>query len=383
MKKQIILYGAGLTAQSLMNNIVSQYKPVCFVDSDTSRYDTTWCGLPVMALDDALNMWPDADILVTVFFQNSFAIIDVLAEKGIPGERIINVQAPLEYRWGCFYLERYVAFWGDGIALCCGLAGSKKLLIRGNYWGELSGKELHDHIANARAEAIRNMQSPNTRPEVCSDCGLLRQGYMSRSGKISNINLSIEAPCNFHCEYRCKDGAIYNGAELDNGSKLHSAIEYIKYLDSAKITDELTTFWFAVGEPSINPLLGETLDAIGMRHVTIASNGSVYSERIARQLRANSCTLRVSIDAGNAETFAKVRGVKSETFDIVLANIRRYAETAIWNFSICFYPAKTPMTQISTPLRRSPRMWTLLSQFVMISTRHIHQRLRIVWSIWL
>jgi molybdenum cofactor biosynthesis enzyme MoaA len=325
VKKQIILYGAGKTARSLMPALSAKYQPVCFADSDKRKHGTSWCGLPVLSLGEAIEMFPAADFFVATFFQSQAAIIDMLAEKGIPGERIANVASPLEYRWGCLYLERYFSIWVDGISICCGVSASDKLFACTDYWGGLEPSEIYSRVLSERGRLIADMQNADTRPAVCVGCPLLRQGYWSRSDKVLSIALNIESHCNFRCKYCCKDGKLYHGSELDDGAKLRAAMALISYLDSSGRCDEFTQFWIATGEPVISPHFDGLLDIVGYRHITVASNASIFSSRLAAKLQENLCTLRVSIDAGNAATFAAIRGTSAAMFDRVKNNVRQYA----------------------------------------------------------
>jgi wyosine [tRNA(Phe)-imidazoG37] synthetase (radical SAM superfamily) len=80
----------------------------------------------------------------------------------------------------------------------------------------------------------------------------------------------------------------------------------------------------SLGEHTIAKNHEEILRHLGKYPLIIFSNAYVWSEPTAEALAGGNAWLRVSVDAGTRETFAKIKGV--DGFDRVCDNLEKYAK---------------------------------------------------------
>ena len=92
--KQLVFYGAGLFAQSNIGEFVNMgYEPVCFADADTNKHFGTVStqdgkGFVILPLSEAINRYPDYELIVTVIKSSYAKVRDELIESGIEPDRI-------------------------------------------------------------------------------------------------------------------------------------------------------------------------------------------------------------------------------------------------------------------------------------------------------
>ncbi|EHL04608.1 radical SAM domain protein [Desulfitobacterium hafniense DP7] len=323
MKKNVIIYGAGFVAEKMFLRICEKYSPLCFVDRDPQKQGTEFFGLPVMPLEGALTLYPDAEILLSVSHFVKYDIINQLLGSGIPVERIIGVYGPIERRWGCAYLEQYVGFWRNEMRHCCSLANTYHLPFKTSY-GKTSD-ESYDNYTNNNKRLIERLQEKEFREKYCGTCRLLKYGYWARHDTFDKINISIESPCNFNCVYCGENDGEYGGCELDDGTFMRLALQFLKYCKETGRINDFADVWLAPGEPALHSMIEEVVDIVKDYRCTIATNASVYSEPIADMLKRGISQIRVSIDAGTPETYAVIRGVRPNMFGKVWENLRKYS----------------------------------------------------------
>lgn len=82
------------------------------------------------------------------------------------------------------------------------------------------------------------------------------------------------------------------------------------------------------GEPTVHPQFGEVTEVLDDFDIELGvnTNGLLLDHGKCYRL-PNAKWVRVSVDAGTAETYGKTRRVNPKQFDRVLSNIRRFAET--------------------------------------------------------
>lgn len=81
------------------------------------------------------------------------------------------------------------------------------------------------------------------------------------------------------------------------------------------------------GEPLLYPYIEETMEAILEAGIdlSIITNGSLLSGKKA-QLLSQAKWVRISLESGCAETYARIRGVKEDSFIALCENIRNFAK---------------------------------------------------------
>jgi radical SAM protein with 4Fe4S-binding SPASM domain len=93
-----------------------------------------------------------------------------------------------------------------------------------------------------------------------------------------------------------------------------------------QIEDLQVAVLHGIGEPMINPHLPKMIRYLKQRgtRVLFNSNATLLNDRLGRQLiEAGLDEIRVSLDAADAETFVRVRGLPK--FDLILRNLKTFS----------------------------------------------------------
>jgi len=160
-------------------------------------------------------------------------------------------------------------------------------------------------------------------------------GYFKK-GNVSPITLEIDPSnaCNHSCPF-CLSGHIhlakFKGSKFFNRKMLSK--ENLMKLSKDVIKIKINSLsWTGGGEPTTNPHLKEAINYIKKNskiEMGMFSNGSMLSkfdlfETIVRSLS----WIRISIDAGKASTYDKLRVTnQNNNFDVVIRNIKKLIET--------------------------------------------------------
>ncbi len=150
------------------------------------------------------------------------------------------------------------------------------------------------------------------------------------SGNIAppvHVRIKPMNPCDHDCWY-----CAYHVENLQLGSLM----EYKDRLSREKmmeIIEDLTEMGVKAvtfsggGEPLIYPHIAEAANKLGESGIKLATltNGSHLHEDIAEAFARYGTWIRISIDGWNAESYAKIRNVKLTEFDLVVNNMRNFA----------------------------------------------------------
>jgi Fe-coproporphyrin III synthase len=142
-----------------------------------------------------------------------------------------------------------------------------------------------------------------------------------------HVRIKPMNPCDHDCWY-C--------AYHDENLQLGNLMEYKDRLPREKmmeIADDLAEMGVKAvtfsggGEPLIYPHIAEAANRLGKSGIKLATltNGSHLHEDIAEAFARYGTWIRVSIDGWNAESYAKIRNVKLTEFDMVINNMRNFA----------------------------------------------------------
>ena len=142
-----------------------------------------------------------------------------------------------------------------------------------------------------------------------------------------HVRIKPMNPCDHDCWY-C--------AYHDENLQLGNLMEYKDRLPREKmmeIADDLAEMGVKAvtfsggGEPLIYPHIAEAANRLGKNGIKLATltNGSHLHEDIAEAFARYGTWVRVSIDGWNAESYAKIRNVKLTEFDMVINNMRNFA----------------------------------------------------------
>jgi radical SAM protein with 4Fe4S-binding SPASM domain len=132
------------------------------------------------------------------------------------------------------------------------------------------------------------------------------------------LYLEVTNRCNLFCETCPRTFAsVEKPADL-SFERLRALVDQIENLQMAVL--------HGIGEPMINPELPRMIHYLKQRgtRVLFNSNATLLNERLGRKLiDAGLDEIRVSLDAADAETFARVRGLPR--FDLILRNLRAFS----------------------------------------------------------
>ena len=323
-----LFYGAGHNARLNINRWISEGNtPVCFVDMDIDKQrepfiinDQAYQAFDVLSLQDAILRYPDYELYLTQTTLNLLDITNTLISQGIPKERIKYCEQ-VEYCKRCHSLGTMIMPVENGkkIVACC----TPKIAPKYNSSGNIE-KDINI-LSEKCSEIISKLK--NGLQTTCDNCPELTYGMYLTNPKISILNLSSNFKndaCNFKCIYCSFDDRKTNTLTKETSSYFDSAYDVLKTIgkDSSIKTIDLNN-----GEITCSPHCEEIINILKNNDFmgNILTNASIYKQGIADLLASRKFTIGASLDAGTAETFAKVKGV--DCFDRVVKNLKKYAAT--------------------------------------------------------
>lgn len=132
--------------------------------------------------------------------------------------------------------------------------------------------------------------------------------------------------CNHNCSY-----CHYQNPYLTlNDFKQNDFIpqdKMMEIVESMKKIDVKAVTFSGGGEPLLYPYINEAMQKIVDAGIdlSIITNGSLLKDESAMIL-SKSKWVRISIDSINSEKYAKIRGIKNNSFDILCDNIKNFAQ---------------------------------------------------------
>jgi pyruvate-formate lyase-activating enzyme len=321
--RPLVFYGAGKSAAANLK----RYKkmgliPVCFVDQDKKKHNTIFQQeYDILSLENAFERYPDSLLVLTVANESLGEVANNLLGKGILPERL-KYPDPVEWRKGCDMLGTFVVFLDDHIETCCSFQSAK-----------LSGGNKIDSILanyqNHCRKVINDIKAEM--PTHCDNCSSIRYNYWLIKPKIKVFNLSTAFKydrCNYKC-FNCSASFIlknvksYDDEQLSVWDALTQFAEWVEMKPEMKEIKIL----FANGEPTLSPYFERIVGLLRKKHwlSEFFTNASIYKKSLYDLLHDGLAIIRISLDSGYSETYAKIKGVNC--FDKVLANLHKYAQS--------------------------------------------------------
>lgn len=159
----------------------------------------------------------------------------------------------------------------------------------------------------------------------CLKCPKFKKKEWRENDKIYFVNISTyPAPCQCRCIYCAywRNNRMMSFRQQDK-QQYERLFELINYLEKKELISPDAYWQVASGEITIHPMKSEIYTLVKDKHVELCSNGFIYDEDLASLLKTNPlATINISIDAGTAETWKKVKGF--DNFEKVLGNLKRY-----------------------------------------------------------
>jgi len=313
MMKSLIFYGAGKYAEDNISRWTrAGLLPVRFADSNIEKHGLTLSGYEIYSLDYAISQYPEYDLYLSVGVDLLGRVTEYLInERGIPRERIKYFDA-VEMRQGCKFIGTRIQFFGDKFGTCC---KSSVVVIPYSENFEENIKNYNRFIMGLISKLRFGDMS------VCEDCAQLRYDLWPVNPRLEVVGFDTafkENKCNFNC--------IYCGVKKSLEDEIHqlSLIDMMRNFEQFCGEGNLSIV-LASGEISIMPERDKVFEIIKENHwnVHVFTNASVFSQELAELIHLGFAKIQVSMDAGTATTFAKIKGI--DCYNKVVANLRRYS----------------------------------------------------------
>lgn len=171
------------------------------------------------------------------------------------------------------------------------------------------------------------VETPDDENFACAKCRDYVKADWNFSKQIQFVSFSMyPSPCQCRCFY-CN---VNKADPLKNSA---AVVAYEKLFDTISLAKKRhviakNAIWQVVpGEISIHPYKKQIMDLVRGGRSMFSSNMFICDEDIARELHDNPLAeINLSIDAGTAETWHKVKGVNN--FNRVLDNLKAYRQAA-------------------------------------------------------
>ena len=323
---ELVLYGGGLFARELMEELARiGIRPVAICDSDKSKHGGEMNGIPIMSLEDAMARFDKLFMYIASDIYLYEISYQLQGNKALPTERIIN-HVPVRIERYCKFIDEQWAVDNNHIAFCCSDFGrneSPKVLFNGDH------TQLVDDFIDLRKRIICELNKGI--PNECSGCSQLQESLVPEEQDDTNVteyqglkSLVIigYSPCNFKC--------VYCDVWLSRHDPERHEIDLpglMKVLEERNLVTGDTSVCYGRGEITLIPKQTGMCELLEQFNGGIIfTNATRYDEGIAKFLKTGKRQIHVSMDAGCAKTFAKVK--QTDLYDKVCENLHRYADEA-------------------------------------------------------
>ena len=178
------------------------------------------------------------------------------------------------------------------------------------------------------AEGLKagSAQPPQNSRFDCAKCDKYRPADWSTSLLISYVNLSMyPAPCQCRCIYCDAPKKWRDSPETSEAyEKLFAMLKLAK--NTGAILPN-ASWQVSTGEISIHPYKERIINLLRGQRTVFYTNAFIFDKGIAQNLHDNpGSAINLSIDAGTAETWHKVKGF--DNFSAVLNNLAMYRDNS-------------------------------------------------------
>lgn len=229
-----------------------------------------------------------------------------------------------EKHLSCWWLHNYGIFFpGHGVQVCCSPG-------RGILFPSASLRFPVEEYFAFR-ESIEEKLNADIECE-CSGCPALEKRVWGNRRYFPRICFSPSLACNLSCSF-CSQKSSPLVSTLK--SNYNDIIAVMKELMSQGVIDANTEISTLGGEPMILPGFDQFVDycvATFATQLEIITNATIFSRSVARGMDMGKVWLHTSPDAGNRETFKKLK--KKDLFDQVMENIHRYTKITPYGIKV-------------------------------------------------
>ena len=249
----------------------------------------------------------------------------------------------MEY-YGCSSLAQFQLVFGDfakenasAVALCCE-APQPGIPFR------KTAKETLDELIGMRTRLVIKGGVELDTNSPCTKCCYYAKKAWGFSLQISQINLAMTpTSCQCKCFYCTQREGISTGWDKDAAviSAYEKAFDLLRLAKADNVISPDVSWMVASGEITIHPFRKQMLELVKGHPVSFYTNGFIFDEAIAKELHDNPrAFMNISLDAGTAETWRKIKGVNN--FSHVIDNLKRYSRVA-------YYPQQITLKYIVFP----------------------------------
>ena len=156
----------------------------------------------------------------------------------------------------------------------------------------------------------------------CKRCVNYQKGDWQPQLMVTYVNLSMyPAPCQCRCCY-CDVAKRWENTESVQ-TAYEKMFAVLELAEKRGVIAPNAVWQISSGEITIHPYKERIYELVGSRRAVYYTNGFIYDEAIAGQLKRNEgSAINLSIDAGTPETWREVKGV--DNFEEVCMNLADY-----------------------------------------------------------
>ncbi len=217
----------------------------------------------------------------------------------------------------CNDLEENVVLHRDWYSICS-MYGHVNSKYRPVFYWEEKGFDYKNFL-KAKKKIINNLKKGIIHPGCIGCKELKKKEWKGKCDKLYHLHFRLSKKCNAKCIY-CLDN-------VDNISPDRLFFEDLKRLVKSKKIDTNALMEFGGGEFTLH----EEFDKIfrflldnGFKRYKIYSSGLRYSKELEEALSLDQCEVIISTDAGDRETFIKIK--QADTYDRLWGNIAIYVK---------------------------------------------------------
>ena len=97
--RDVALFGAGQAGTMAVRLLSGEYRPICFIDNDNTRWNETFCELPILSPEEGLKQNPDCLCLCVVDERRAVQMEEQARDMGFTGEILrLNVLRAFDAR---------------------------------------------------------------------------------------------------------------------------------------------------------------------------------------------------------------------------------------------------------------------------------------------
>ncbi|WP_033152800.1 radical SAM protein [Pseudobutyrivibrio ruminis] len=329
MARKTVIYGAGKNANVAYEKCIKEGEDViAFCDSDILKHGKEIKNLPIISKEKLKSLGDDIYVYISPASPIKEEIEGQIIQEGIVDrERIIN-RSMNEVYISCPSLENVAIITNEGIYSCCSLDNIRNSAPYVNWKSSL--EETVDAFIQQRDTIIRELQDKKTR-NACTDCPALSKARWSTERRIRVLALSLSYPCQLKCSY-CEllsngKNAVYNPKEIEKAKSIDIE-KLMALLEKRGGFDPSEPIQLSGGEITLAPNKKKFLSTVSKYPLQVFTNAIIYDEDVSRAVKKDcSSYLNVSIDAGTADTYIKVKGV--DAFEQVVSTLAHYSNDGI------------------------------------------------------